>query len=93
MPNMADCSSGDVIDKIEAVMEQMVDALLNDKTEISITVKTRRATSTTKSSKHANGGPRDATAPSRTLRFPGKSEDEAWRFGINEAEHRLINTL
>ncbi|KXS98678.1 hypothetical protein AC578_1264 [Pseudocercospora eumusae] len=74
--------NGQVIDKIEAVMEQMVDALLNDKTEISITLKTRSATSTKKSSKHANAGPRNATPPSRTLRFPGKSEDEAWRFAV-----------
>ncbi|KAF7195837.1 Meiotic recombination protein rec12 [Pseudocercospora fuligena] len=74
--------NGDVIDKIEAVMEQMVDALLNDKTEISVTLRTRRATSTNKSTKPANSGLRDATAPSRTLHFPGKSEDEAWRVAV-----------
>ncbi|KXT17015.1 hypothetical protein AC579_7417 [Pseudocercospora musae] len=67
MPNMTDCSSGRVIDKIEAVMEQMLDALLHDKTDICITLRTRRAASTNKST---------------TLHFPGKSEDEAWRFAV-----------
>lgn len=65
-------NSADVTDKIEDVFEQIADAMLNDKKEISITLKTRRRVPTDKQSDE------DLT---RTLSFPGKTENEAWRFG------------
>ncbi|EME81708.1 uncharacterized protein MYCFIDRAFT_138655, partial [Pseudocercospora fijiensis CIRAD86] len=67
---------------IEAVMEQMVDALLNDKSDICIALKTRRTNSPKKSSKQNDGESKNIKLPGRTLRFPGRSEDEAWRFAV-----------
>lgn len=64
-------NSTDVIDKIEDVFEQMTDAMLNEKSEISITLKTRRRVATDE--------PREDRT--KRLTFPGKTANEAWRFG------------
>lgn len=72
------CSySAAVIDKIEAVLEEIVDAMLNDKLEIGITLKCRpRAGATGHHTK-----PQDQSEmTTRRFCFPGKTADEAWRF-------------
>lgn len=68
-----------VLAKIERIFEGMVDALLNERGQLSVAIKTRPL---------SRGQPRDPTntAQSHTesvqhLCFPGKTEKEAWRFG------------
>lgn len=64
-----------MIDKIEEVFEQIADAMLNDKNEFSITLKTRRRAA---SKNQQRDGDEDRT---KRLCFPGKTANEAWRFG------------
>lgn len=63
-----------MIDKIEEVFEQIADAMLNEKNEFSITLKTRRRAS------RNQRRDRDEDYTKR-LCFPGKTANEAWRFG------------
>ena len=72
------CSySATVIDKIEAVLEEIVDAMLNDKLEIGITLKCRPRTGATR---HHPKPQAQTEMPTRRFCFPGKTTDEAWRF-------------
>ncbi|CAK4016770.1 Meiotic recombination SPO11 [Lecanosticta acicola] len=59
--------NADVIDKIEDMLEPIVDAMLNEKDQYSITLRTRNRTS---------------SSGTRQLRFPAKTADEAWRFAV-----------
>ncbi|KAM3417319.1 hypothetical protein BST61_g5571 [Cercospora zeina] len=68
-----------VIDKIEAVFEEIADAMLHDKLEMGITLRTRPRTSLTANSQT---GSSERGAPTRRLCFPGKTADEAWRFSM-----------
>ncbi|PPJ51901.1 hypothetical protein CBER1_08792 [Cercospora berteroae] len=72
-----------VIDKIEAVFEEIADAMLHDKLEIGITLKTRPRTALLPRFNTSSNG--DA-APTRRLCFPGKTADEAWRFFLRILE-------
>ncbi|KAK4501379.1 hypothetical protein PRZ48_007188 [Zasmidium cellare] len=74
--------------KIEACFEQIVDDLLNEKDEVSITLKTRKRT----------GSARDgqSTTPERRICFPGKTAEEAWRFckfsqELSDVKHEIDN--
>lgn len=73
-----------MIDKIEEVFEQMADAMLNEKKDIRITLKTRRQVSTDEQ--------RDENCTKR-LSFPGKNEDEAWRFCELMSNFRSFSAL
>lgn len=69
-----DTSPGEsVINKIEAVFEQMVDDMLNERGELSILLKTRVSKDTPSPSQMSSS--RD-----RKTSFPGKNAEEAWRF-------------
>ena len=80
----ADVRSARAIANIEAVFERMADAMLNDRNELSITLKVRNS--------KAKGQHTSSVDDGRTKRigFPGKTEDEAWRFGEMP---RLCNPL
>jgi hypothetical protein len=56
-----------VIDQIEAVLETIVDSLLHDDPEISITLRSRTRS-------------RTQGRPTTCLSFPGRTSEEAWRF-------------
>lgn len=68
------------IDLIEKVLESIVDGLLNDKNEIGITLKSRRQISRRKSPSNVQMA-NESETPTRRLCFPGKTADDAWRFG------------
>lgn len=57
-----------VINKIEAVFEQMADDMLNERGELSILLETRRTR------------PQAVSSRDRKISFPGKTAGEAWRF-------------
>ena len=67
--------SAHAIAKIERVFEVMADAMLNDKPELCITLKVRNSKAKDQQTSSEGDG--------RTKRicFPGKTADEAWRFG------------
>ena len=66
-------------DQIESAFENVVDAMLNEKTEISITLKTRPAT--TNPQKTSEAVPSLNEVKYKRICFPGRTEREAWRFG------------
>jgi hypothetical protein len=68
-----------VLANIEGIFEAMADVLLNERGHLSVAIKTRPL---------SRVQPRDSTNAAHThtesvqhLRFPGKNEKEAWRFG------------
>jgi meiotic recombination protein SPO11 len=68
-----------VISRVEAIIERLVDGLLEEGKELSITLKTRAGTCHRK--KGSAGNQRDLLpAKSRRINFPGGSAQEAWRF-------------
>ncbi|UJO19527.1 uncharacterized protein CLAFUR5_06652 [Fulvia fulva] len=75
------------IAKIEAVFELMADAMLNDKNELSVTLKVRNS-----KAKNQHTSP-DIDDRTKRICFPGKTADEAWRFGeitfVGFERHRL----
>ena len=69
----------DIMAKIEGIFEAMVDALLNERGQLSIALRTRPS---------SRSQQRDSTNAAQTyiesvqhLCFPGRTEKEAWRFG------------
>ena len=71
-----------VIDEIEGVFDQIADALLSKKDKISVTLK-MRSTSTITSGKYLadKSFKPQAEVKTRCICYPGKSPEEAWRFG------------
>jgi len=66
---------------IEAFLEQIVNAIVNEEDEISITLGVRRTSSSLRS--NLTDQAEKSSAPeikTRRLCFPGKTEKEAWRF-------------
>ncbi|KAE9966239.1 hypothetical protein EG328_009080 [Venturia inaequalis] len=69
-----------VIDRVEAIFEQQLDAISSNDQHLSVTVKTRASSRTSNSVKD---GSNEAAAPrTRTFQFPGTNEKEAWRYTV-----------
>ena len=60
-----------ILAKIESIFESMVDVLLNERGQLTVTIKTRPVSR--RHQTHAESV--------QQLCFPGKTEKEAWRFG------------
>lgn len=75
----ADClSRAWIIDQVEAIFEQQLDAISSNDQHLSVTVKTRIPS---RSSDSVTGDTKSSAAPrSRIFQFPGKHEKEAWRY-------------
>jgi meiotic recombination protein SPO11 len=68
-----------VIARIEAMLERIVDGLLQEREALTITLKTRAGLSR----KRAHVGNRDGHLPEakeRDVNFPGATAQEAWNF-------------
>lgn len=78
--SLTSCGRNTVLEKIEEVFERIADALLDEKDDLAITLKTRvsRANVPTTSTSNSILGP--VTTKSRRICFPGKTAEEAWRF-------------
>ncbi|KAF2198536.1 DNA topoisomerase IV, alpha subunit [Delitschia confertaspora ATCC 74209] len=71
-----------VIDRIESILTDVVDALIEDRDQLSITLRTRSGTSGRKFDA-ANGIVPTASAfKTRKITFPGNTPQEAWRFTV-----------
>lgn len=72
----SDCllDSESVISKIESVLEEQVDVLLDQTGSMSVTLKMPPK-------RQGNG----KSITERQYRFPGKTAEEAWRFSIEDA--------
>ena len=69
-----------VIARIESIFEGIVDALLEEKTKLSITLSTRSGTAGRKLDS-TNGIVTTSTGlQTREITFPGSTAQEAWRF-------------
>ncbi|KAK3707623.1 endodeoxyribonuclease [Vermiconidia calcicola] len=78
----ADRSSMSVINKIEAIFEEIADALLQEKNELTVTLLRR-----TQPQNVSATSPVELTNPSQSvvskrIRFPGRTAEEAWRFTV-----------
>lgn len=67
-----------VIARIEAMIEEIVDGLLEDSEQLSFTLKTRNGITRRKPQADATGSL--PPAKSRDITFPGSTVQEAWRF-------------
>jgi meiotic recombination protein SPO11 len=73
------CSRNWVISRVEGILEGLVDGLLEDGNDLSITLKTRSGTDrrNTGPTRHQEGV---LPSKSRKINFPGANAQEAWRF-------------
>ena len=69
----------DIMAKIEGIFEAMVDALLNERGQLSIALRTRP--SSRSQQRDSTNAAQTYTESVQHLCFPGKTEKEAWRFG------------
>lgn len=69
----------DVMAKIEGIFEAMVDALLNERGQLSIALRTRP--SSRSQQRDSTNAAQTYTESVQHLCFPGRTEKEAWRFG------------
>lgn len=67
-----------MIDRVEDIFEQQLNAITSNDQHLSVTVSTR-APPRSVTSVAVDNGPSGAPR-SRTFRFPGKHEKEAWRY-------------
>lgn len=72
--------SGSVLKKIENVFESVKNDLFNDKDDLSITLKLRTSRAKSDLMLQKSRTHKAPTARSKRLCFPGKTEEEAWRF-------------
>ena len=80
-----------VAEKIEAAFEDIADALLDERNQLTITLKIRpRASNGSNSSAHHPNATYH-TVKTKQVCFPGKSAEEAWRFSMN-GEIILVST-
>lgn len=79
-PNVANPTSrSSVLTKIESIFESVVDVLLNERGQLSIALPTKAAQSKVQTEQ---GEPYPTQPESvQYIRFPGRNEREAWRFG------------
>lgn len=64
-----------VIAKIESIFEDLADALLDEQPQLCVELKIRNSAS-------VQAGDTKLLS-TKKVRFPGKNEDEAWRFGAD----------
>ena len=70
-----------VIEEIQDIFRSLADALENEKSELSITIRTRVKTRSGHGAA-SNETVREPSTRERRLCFPGKTEEEAWRFSM-----------
>ena len=82
LSNMAEPNqAGDVITKLEDIFESLADCLLDEKKELTIRLKPRARRTANEDSRSSSQGRR---AGERSITFPSKSPQEAWRFSESQ---------
>lgn len=84
-PDTRELGKLDVIAKIEAIFESIVDGLLGRQDTLRIPISSRKARSRTilDNAGHASSS---KTNTSREIHFPGKNSQEAWRFSKQQLQ-------
>lgn len=77
--------SGRVISKIEDILEQLVDCIIHEKKELVLHFKSRIRSGSEVLDVDSGVIKSSATMEARTIRFPGRTAQEAWKFSkVNE---------
>jgi len=72
--------SGSVISKIEDILQQMVDCITDEKKELVLYLKPRIRSGVEVLDAASGAIKSSATTEARTIRFPGRTAQEAWKF-------------
>ena len=88
---VADNLAGAVISQIEDILEQVVDCIINKKTELVIHLKSRRRSSKRIPEINCTSSNDLIDRETRAIRFPGRTPQEGWKF--SEATKNLSSTL
>lgn len=74
--------SGSIISKIEDILQQMVDCIIDEKKELVLHLKPRIRSGTEVLDAASGAIKSSATTKARTIRFPGRTAQEAWKFSM-----------
>lgn len=89
VPNV-NTQSGDIISKIEDILQHMVDCIIDEKKELVLNFKPRIKPGN-KVFDATNGAIKcSTTMEARTIRFPGKTAQEAWKFSMLKCESAQV---
>jgi hypothetical protein len=83
--------SGDVISKIEDMLQHMVECIIGEKKELVLHLKSRMKPGDEVLDEASGAVKCSPTMETRTIRFPGKSAQEAWKFSMSKYE--LVQVL
>jgi hypothetical protein len=72
--------SGSVISKIEDILQQMVDCIIDERKELVLHLKSRTGSGVVFLDAASGAIKSSATMEARPIRFPGKTAQEAWKF-------------
>jgi hypothetical protein len=72
--------SGSVISKIEDILQQMVDCIIDEKKELVVHLRSRTRSGNEILDVASGATKNSATMEARTIRFPGRTAQEAWKF-------------
>jgi hypothetical protein len=72
--------SGRVISKIEDILQQMVDCIIDEKKELVLYLRPRVRSGNEVLDAARGAIKSSATMEARTIRFPGRTAQEAWKF-------------
>ena len=75
-----DSPAGSVISQIEDILEQVIDCIINKKKELVIRLKSRRRSHKEILEIDSSAVDDNTDVETRTIRFPGGTPREAWRF-------------
>jgi hypothetical protein len=72
--------SGRVISKIEDILQQVVDCILDEKKELVLHLKPRIRSGNEALDAHTGAIKTSSKTEARTIKFPGRTAQEAWKF-------------
>jgi hypothetical protein len=78
----ANYQAGAVISLIEDILHQMVDCIIGEKKELVIYLKSRKRSDIETIDATSGAIKYDTTKDARAIKFPGRTEREAWRFSM-----------
>lgn len=77
---------GDVISKIEDILQHMVDCIIDEKKELVLYLRSRKSPGNEVPDVTSGAIKCSTTMKAHTIRFPGKTAQEAWKFSMSKCE-------